>query len=51
MIKNRESAFLSRVRKKEYVTTLEQQIDGLQQENQYLKNVRLFLRNCRFNVT
>ncbi|XP_058819598.1 cyclic AMP-dependent transcription factor ATF-6 alpha [Topomyia yanbarensis] len=38
MIKNRESAFLSRVRKKEYVTTLEQQIDALTKENQFLKS-------------
>ncbi|XP_055540823.1 cyclic AMP-dependent transcription factor ATF-6 alpha [Wyeomyia smithii] len=38
MIKNRESAYLSRVRKKEYVTSLEQQLDVLTKENQYLKN-------------
>ncbi|KXJ84412.1 hypothetical protein RP20_CCG021456 [Aedes albopictus] len=37
MIKNRESAFLSRVRKKEYVTTLEQRVDELVKENRYLK--------------
>ncbi|XP_055593403.1 cyclic AMP-dependent transcription factor ATF-6 alpha [Uranotaenia lowii] len=37
MIKNRESAFLSRARKKEYVNSLEQQIDALKQENQFLK--------------
>lgn len=38
MIKNRESAFLSRVRKKEYVTSLEQRIDELTKENLYLRD-------------
>ncbi|XP_065073691.1 cyclic AMP-dependent transcription factor ATF-6 alpha [Ochlerotatus camptorhynchus] len=38
MIKNRESAYLSRVRKKEYVTSLEQHIDELTKENMYLKD-------------
>ncbi|XP_055641796.1 cyclic AMP-dependent transcription factor ATF-6 alpha [Toxorhynchites rutilus septentrionalis] len=38
MIKNRESAYLSRVRKKEYVTSLEQEIDSLKSENLFLKN-------------
>ncbi|XP_058447144.1 cyclic AMP-dependent transcription factor ATF-6 alpha [Malaya genurostris] len=43
MIKNRESAFLSRVRKKEYVTTLEQQIDVLTKENLFLKDENIKL--------
>ncbi|XP_053693366.1 cyclic AMP-dependent transcription factor ATF-6 alpha [Sabethes cyaneus] len=41
MIKNRESAYLSRVRKKEYVTSLEQRIDVLTKENEYLKSENL----------
>lgn len=39
MIKNRESAWLSRKKKKEYITSLEQRIQDLEKENIQLKVV------------
>lgn len=43
MIKNRESACLSRKKKKEYVNTLEARIMDLSKENQNLKSVNEFI--------
>lgn len=39
MIKNRESAYLSRKKRKEYVSSLEKQISDLQEQNRQLKTV------------
>ncbi|XP_033150755.1 uncharacterized protein LOC117135036 [Drosophila busckii] len=45
MIKNRESASLSRKKKKEYVVSLETRINNLEKENHRIKGENLTLRN------
>lgn len=45
MIKNRESASLSRKKKKEYVVSLETRINNLEKENYTLKGENVTLRN------
>ncbi|EFN66359.1 Cyclic AMP-dependent transcription factor ATF-6 alpha [Camponotus floridanus] len=50
MIRNRESASLSRKKKKEYVSSLEKRIDDLVQENIQLKSENMTLKQKLFEM-
>lgn len=50
MIKNRESACLSRKKKKDYMTSLESQVTTLWEENELLKTVSFFFNERNYFV-